>query len=154
MGSLSNLETLSLVVNELSGKIPPELGNLSNLRVLSLSWNELSGEIRRNWTTYPTCKGFLREQVERKDTAELGNLSNLQGLNLSENLSGKIPPELGNLSNLQGLYLYRNELSGEIPPELGNLSNLECCPQLPVKRRDTSWASYPTCKICTSETIN
>ena len=43
LGSLSNLEQLTLDHNELSGEIPPELGSLSNLTHLSLSGNELSG---------------------------------------------------------------------------------------------------------------
>ena len=35
MGSLSNLETLDLGGNQLTGPIPPELGDLSNLADLS-----------------------------------------------------------------------------------------------------------------------
>ena len=36
LGSLANLEELSLYVNQLSGEIPAELGNLANLQWLSL----------------------------------------------------------------------------------------------------------------------
>ena len=43
LGSLSNLEQLTLDHNELSGEIPAELGSLSNLTHLSLAGNELSG---------------------------------------------------------------------------------------------------------------
>ena len=104
LGSLANLEYLSLRLNELSGAIPPELGNLANLEELHLSWNELSGAI----------------------PPELGDLANLQELHLQVNgLSGAIPPELGNLANLTRLRLHYNTLSGAIPPELGNLANLE-----------------------------
>ena len=43
LGSLSNLEALSLWNNDLSGEIPEELGSLSNLESLRLNGNELSG---------------------------------------------------------------------------------------------------------------
>ena len=36
---------LTLLLNQLSGEIPPELGNLANLESLWLSRNQLSGEI-------------------------------------------------------------------------------------------------------------
>ena len=45
LGSLSNLQILSLRANGLAGEIPAELGSLSNLELLALSGNELSGEI-------------------------------------------------------------------------------------------------------------
>ena len=45
LGSLSNLEWLSLNYNGLTGEIPPELGGLCNLRHLYLHRNGLTGEI-------------------------------------------------------------------------------------------------------------
>ena len=104
LGSLSNLGSLNLSLNDLVGAIPVELSNLSNLISLTLSRNRLTGAV----------------------PAELGRLSNLRSLNLQLNqLTGKIPVELGNLSNLKGMSLSRNRLTGEIPAELGSLSNLE-----------------------------
>ena len=64
LGSLSNLESLDLSSNELTG-IPGELGNLPNLETLFLGFNELAGPI----------------------PAELGNLSNLETLYLGFNAS-------------------------------------------------------------------
>ena len=73
MGNLSNLETLYLGFNELTGPIPAELGNLSNLKSLNLSNNRLTGPI----------------------PAELGSLSNLEYLQLGGNqLTGCIPQNL------------------------------------------------------------
>ena len=64
---------LSLLQNQLSGKIPPELGKLSNLTELFLSANELSGKI----------------------PPELGKLANLTALFLQDNdLSGCVPSGL------------------------------------------------------------
>ena len=73
LGSLSNLQILSLRANGLVGEIPPELGSLSNLELLALSDNELSGEI----------------------PPELGSLSNLDKLFLdNSDLSGCVPSSL------------------------------------------------------------
>ena len=103
LGSLTNLQSLSLWGNELTGTIPSELGDLSNLQSLWLRDNQLTGAI----------------------PSELGDLSKLEYLWLHENqLTGEIPVELGNLSNLQWLYLNDNQLTGQIPSELGNLTGL------------------------------
>ena len=45
LGNLSNLQSLELTSNQLTGEIPAELGNLSNLQELSLWDNQLTGEI-------------------------------------------------------------------------------------------------------------
>ena len=92
-----------MLVNGLSGEIPPELGSLANLEELHLHHNRLTGEI----------------------PPELGNLSNLVELHLDDNqLTGAIPVEHARLSKLEELSLWMNQLSGQIPPELGDLSNL------------------------------
>ncbi len=99
----SRVVKLSLINNQLTGSIPPELGNLTNLQTLSLINNQLTGSI-------PTS---------------LGNLTNLQRLYLSNNqLTGPIPASLGNLTKLQRLSLRNNQLTGSIPASLGNLTNL------------------------------
>ena len=43
LGNLSNLESLGLAENQLTGMIPVELGNLSNLRSLFLSGQPVDG---------------------------------------------------------------------------------------------------------------
>ena len=64
LGSLSNLELLSLGNNELSGETPAELGSLSNLRRLGLGDNELSGCVPSS----------LEDQLD-SDVSDLGDLS-------------------------------------------------------------------------------
>jgi hypothetical protein len=94
LGNLSNLESLALQENRLTGAIPPQVGNLSRLVTLDLSSNQLDGSI----------------------PPELGNLANLSHLNLSYNrLSGDLPPSLGKLANLRRLYLFANPLAGALP---------------------------------------
>lgn len=93
----------SMISNNLTGELPPELGNLSELVSLEIYDSNLTGPI----------------------PPELGNLSKLRGLGLrGNNLTGSIPPELGNLSSLHGLDLSGNNLTGSIPAELGNLEEL------------------------------
>ena len=128
LGSLANLQGLSLWGNQLTGEIPPELGGLSNLEWLLLDGNQLTGEIPPELgglsnLTYLILWG---NQLTGEIPPELGGLSNLTELGLADNqLTGEIPPELGGLSNLTLLWLQGNQLTGEIPPELGGLSNLE-----------------------------
>ena len=101
---LSNLRSLRLGGNELTGRVPDGLGNLTDLEQLELGWNELTGPI----------------------PASLGRLSNLRSLRLGGNeLTGRVPDGLGNLTNLERLELGWNELTGRIPDGLGNLANLE-----------------------------
>ncbi len=94
LGTLANLEFLSIRGGGLTGEIPPELGELANLTHLALSQNQLSGEIPQ----------------------ELANLSNLAHLDLQDNqLSGTIPAGLGQLPNLIFARADNNPLSGCIP---------------------------------------
>jgi hypothetical protein len=128
LGNVSNLRSLDLRYNQLSGTIPSELGDLLNLWSLDLRSNELTG-------TLPTALGDLANlrdlllngnQLSGTIPPELGDLLNLQTLYLAGNqLTGTIPTELGNLANLVSLYLGHNQLTGAIPSELGNLSNLQ-----------------------------
>ena len=127
LGSLSNLETLYLSFNELAGTIPAELGSLSNLETLYLGFNELAGPIPGELGNLSNLKSLdlSSNRLTGPIPGELGSLSNLESLDLSFNELTGIPGELGSLSNLETLYLSFNELAGTIPAELGSLSNLE-----------------------------
>ena len=128
LGSLTNLQSLTLYDNYLTGPIPSELGGLASLQSLTLSDNYLTGSIPpelgglASLFSLDLADNYLRGPIP----AELGSLTNLEWLNLSWNqLSGPIPTELGSLSNLNSLQLSENQLSGTIPAELGSLTNLE-----------------------------
>ncbi|XP_047952037.1 receptor-like protein EIX2 [Salvia hispanica] len=100
IGSMKQLQHLSLYDSNFSGVVPQQLGNLTNLRSLALGWN--------SFETVPP---------------ELGNLTNLRSLDLSENYLRIVPPQLWNLTNLRSLDLSFNSLV-IVPPQLGNLTNL------------------------------
>ncbi len=127
MSGLTQLYTIDLGSNQLSGGLPTSFASLSNLTDLNLYWNRLSGPIPSVYGNLANLQRLdLRgNQLSGSIPPELGNLGNLAVLDLSTNeLSGVIPQELGNLAALQTLILGSNQLSGEIPNTLGNLDNV------------------------------
>lgn len=94
VGNLTQLVTLSLRFNALSGSLPPDLWSLTNLRNLYLQSNQFSGPI----------------------PSFLFSLKNLVRLSLaSNNFSGPISSDFSKLNRLGTLYLEKNQLIGEIP---------------------------------------
>ncbi|XP_020250161.1 probable LRR receptor-like serine/threonine-protein kinase At1g53430 isoform X2 [Asparagus officinalis] len=99
------LTNLSLIGNQISGKIPDEMGKITTLKTLVLEDNKLQGPIPQS----------------------LGNLVNLDRLVLaSNNLSGELPDTLGKLRNLTDVRLDGNPISGKIPSFISNWTILEC----------------------------
>ncbi|XP_022722119.1 LRR receptor-like serine/threonine-protein kinase GSO1 [Durio zibethinus] len=98
----SELETLDLSNNHLSGKLPIWLWNCTRLLMLALANNQLDGPI----------------------PIELCNLVDLQYLDLSQNhLSGTIP-SCSNLQYIKHVHLSRNKLSGPLSPAFYRSSSL------------------------------
>uniref|UniRef100_A0A1D1ZHC1 Receptor kinase-like protein Xa21 n=1 Tax=Anthurium amnicola TaxID=1678845 RepID=A0A1D1ZHC1_9ARAE len=125
---LVNLTKLHMSKNLLTGPIPATIGKLQNLQSLELGGNKFSGGI-------PSSLGKLSRliklslggnELEGTIPMDLGNCRNLQSLNLSSNrLNGIIPREVLSLSLLSShLDLSRNNLTGSLPAEVGNLKNL------------------------------
>lgn len=102
IGNLSNLEELSLSVNEglAPDEIPLEFAGLKKLKSLSMGQTNLIGEIPQ----------FI-----------VVNLTNLEALDLSDNrLAGSIPGGFNKLHNLQTLLLGSNQFSGSLPSGIVN----------------------------------
>ncbi|XP_073262642.1 probable leucine-rich repeat receptor-like serine/threonine-protein kinase At3g14840 [Populus alba] len=90
----TKLETLSVGVNNLKGKIPGYLGRITTLSYLNIQNNMFSGTV----------------------PPELGGLVNLKNLILSANyLTGELSPALTNLTGLKELRLSSNNFTGRIP---------------------------------------
>ncbi|KAL3628922.1 Leucine-rich repeat receptor-like serine/threonine/tyrosine-protein kinase sobir1 [Castilleja foliolosa] len=98
IGQLSELETLNVARNRLSGEIPLSLSWLINLRDLDLSSNKFSGNLN-----------FLKY------------FPNLEKLNLADNMfAGKVPVSLKSFQNLKFINMSANCLL-EVPNEASQL---------------------------------
>ncbi|XP_058079250.1 probable inactive receptor kinase RLK902 [Magnolia sinica] len=94
VGNLTQLRTLSLRFNALTGQLPSDLARCTDLRNLYLQGNHFSGEI----------------------PPFIFTLQNLIRLNLAgNNFSGQISPDFNKLTRLGTLYLENNQLDGQIP---------------------------------------
>ncbi|CAL4957674.1 unnamed protein product [Urochloa decumbens] len=90
----TNMMSIDLSSNNLTGKIPEEITTLDALVNLNLSWNHFSGVVPNN----------------------IGKMQSLEALDLSRNrLSGEIPATLSKLTFLSYLDLSYNNLTGTIP---------------------------------------
>ncbi|XP_076927504.1 putative inactive receptor kinase At3g02880 [Bidens hawaiensis] len=123
LGNLTQLTTLSLRFNALSGPLPIDVFNLVNLRNLFLQNNLFSGQIPDLFTP-------------------LTNLVRVSFAN--NNFSGSIPNSVTNLTRLATLYLENNALTGSIPDltrtniALFNVSNNRLTGEIPSR-----FSGYP-----------
>ena len=127
LGNLTHLVNFYLYNNYLSGSLPIELGSMTSLDTLYLSGNQISGSIPSQLGSLANLRYIWLDTNQLSGTipVTLGSLTTLVGLSLHDNqLSGGIPTQLGNLTNLYLIYFGNNQLSGSIPTELGNLANL------------------------------
>ncbi|KAI3515106.1 hypothetical protein L1887_13856 [Cichorium endivia] len=94
LGNLTQLTTLSLRYNALSGQLPVDIFSLTNLRNLYLQNNLFSGPIPDLFSP----------------------LGNLVRVSFAENnFSGPIPSSVNNLTRLATFNVSNNQLTGEIP---------------------------------------
>ncbi|KAJ3285349.1 hypothetical protein HDU76_008151 [Blyttiomyces sp. JEL0837] len=124
---MSNLISISLKDNELTGPIPTSLGNASKLIDINLSGNSLSGPVPDSLTKLQSVS-FLelsRNSLSGSLPESLGKMSNLSYLFISNtNISGSLPVSLANLKKLRSIGLWNNYIDGAIPDAYGNISTL------------------------------
>ena len=125
---LTALKKLWLHENKfLEGSLPAEIGSLSNLESLFVGGNKLTGALpdMSKWKNLKTLAvqgngigGIIPKSIE--------NTLMLERLFLDDNkFSGSLPVELGFLEKLTDVRVNMNELTGTLPLQLGKLNNLE-----------------------------
>ncbi|KAJ3696201.1 hypothetical protein LUZ60_001578 [Juncus effusus] len=125
---LTNLITLDLSTNNLTGFIPASIGQLKNLQFLLLSTNNLTGTIP---SEISNCTGIKQLSLRANNlTGDLQSInftgfSSLTQLDLySNNFTGTIPSSIYTCTDLNALRLSYNSFHGEISSEIQNLKNL------------------------------
>ena len=121
VGQLRFLERLDLALNRVD-ESPPGLPDRVDGRVPRRPLEDPSGAVA---SSPPEAARNVSDGITGPIPPELANLSSLKALWLAGNsLTGSIPPELGELADLESLWLRDNLLSGSIPEELADLSRL------------------------------
>ncbi|KAM3239377.1 hypothetical protein P3L10_014411 [Capsicum annuum] len=144
ISNLVELELLDLGLNSFSGLLDMESFIISRLRVVSLIFNNLSGSLPPNMCSIlPNIEelylgnltnlvGTIPHSINCSKLTRLelaGNkliyVSHLGDIYLDQNhLSGSLPNCLRNITSLRRIHLDSNKLSSNIPPSLGNLQYL------------------------------
>ncbi|XP_073144116.1 uncharacterized protein [Henckelia pumila] len=124
----TNLESLDVSVNLLSGSLPDSIANLSSqLSQLYIGGNQIQGTIPAGIENLIglTVLDFRDNGLEGRIPWGIGKLRKLQEINMGTNkLTNEIPSSLGNLTLLNRVSLKENFLYGEIPQSLSNWKNL------------------------------
>ena len=133
LGSLSNINTILLSHNQLTGTLPTEFNLLSKLKVLDLSYNMFTGTIPYAFvfdnvtTTSNSSSNIFTPSSNETTISSLPSsvVNPLRVLQLNNNrLSGMVPESFRELSNIQVLQLHSNLFNGSIPTEVCEVFNI------------------------------
>lgn len=125
--NLTNLISLRIDNNAISGPFPKEIAQLTKLQFLYVANNSFTGPIPKELSTLASLQelSMWNNNLQSAIPPEFGNLKSLTYLNLHDcSLYGGLPKEIGNLKNLVNISLHRNQLTGAIPETWSNLTNL------------------------------
>ncbi|CAD6219227.1 unnamed protein product [Miscanthus lutarioriparius] len=130
IGELSHLRSLDVSNNNVSGPVPTSVGNLTRLESLFMNNNNIYGTTASIFSNLLPLRRLRNLDVSYNliigaIPLAIGSLGQLQSLNVSDNISGTIPPSIGNLTLLEFLYMQDNFISGGIPLALSNLTSLK-----------------------------
>jgi Leucine-rich repeat (LRR) protein len=125
--SLTNLRTLNLHNNSISGSIPTQVGCMVAAR-LFLSNNKLTGTIpsELGHATALTEIYFQNNSLTGSIPSEICSLTQLSRLYLGDNaLTGRLPTPMRRWRDLAQLSLAKNKLTGSLPRDIGSMTALE-----------------------------
>ena len=130
---MTNLETLLVYSNQLSGTLSSRVGSLPNLENVALNQNVSLDAIQYScggvyWTggsCYLFCS-YLYQVLSGSLPTELGLATRMTTLVTLANkaLSGPLPSQLGRLERMKYMLALDCSLSGSIPTELGLLTRM------------------------------
>ncbi|XP_076943684.1 receptor protein kinase CLAVATA1-like [Bidens hawaiensis] len=129
IGTLNKLVNLTLVANNLTGKLPVQMANLTSVRFVNISSNSFVGEFPGEIVTAMTeLEAFdvYNNNFTGRLPVEFVKLQNLKVLSLAGNFfTGEIPESYSEFKSLQILGLQANSLSGRIPASLSRVTTLQ-----------------------------
>ncbi|KAM0680529.1 hypothetical protein GINT2_001217 [Glugoides intestinalis] len=122
---LQKLKSLWLYDNKLTEFPEGILSELGSLQTLDLSKNEIKSFPIGSFTDLTNLKIlFLSNNKLTEIPPSILSLTNLEALGIASNNLTSVPKEIGNMSRLRDLYLDCNSIT-EIPPSILSLTNLQ-----------------------------
>jgi hypothetical protein len=119
---------INLKLNNLHGRIPPDIGLLESLRILSLDDNALSGPLPTSIGRLTRLATFWVDDNRLTGTipTEIGRWGgNMGSFWLKSNsFSSTLPTEIGLWTTITEFYVEENALSGTIPTEIGQWKDI------------------------------
>jgi hypothetical protein len=122
LATLTNLQYLSMVGNEMTGTIPSELGHLTKLRYLNLARNSLIGSLPVELAYWSKLHSILLllNQFTGTLSESYSEWRNVVVVVLSVNeLTGPLPESYGEWTNIADFELDSNSLTGTLPSSYG-----------------------------------
>ncbi|CUG03284.1 GP46-like surface antigen, putative [Bodo saltans] len=158
LANLTNLATLQLANNKITGSIPVEYASWEHIADFNISFNSLVGELSPlfgKWgasiTAFDVCNNFLTGTLPEAFSA----WSRIHDFNVSVNsLTGTLPCSYGSWTWLFGFSALGNQLNGSLPVEYSTMgaerngvyffmvTNNSLCGSIPAKY--SSWTSIYT----------
>ncbi|EEC81226.1 hypothetical protein OsI_24274 [Oryza sativa Indica Group] len=129
IAKLTNLVTLDLGYNLLTGGLPESISKVPKLEELRLANNNLTGTLPSalsNWTSLRFIDLRSNSFVGDLTVVDFSGLANLTVFDVaSNNFTGTIPPSIYTCTAMKALRVSRNVMGGQVSPEIGNLKELE-----------------------------
>lgn len=125
LGDLISLRSLDLSFNNFVGNVPTELGHLTNLESLSLTSNALLGSLPVEYSRMVNLRELhLSNNNLDGSIGAVANMTKLEWISLEDNQFTGNLAATAFLSNLIGVQLQNNRMDGAIPTIWGSMDNL------------------------------